>query len=275
MAGRLYSVENRVQKAFWPAPVRQMVNGKVPPMTSPQKQSSVEITKALLRICRHGSLATLMPGTGAPYCSLVNVASAPGGQPVILISRLARHTQNIEADARVSVLLHDVGSGDPLEDNRIMVSGLAIKRTGDEAAAVRRRYLALHPAAADFVEFTDFAFYEVQPENVHLVAGFGRIVDVAPERILTDLTDATALIEAEAGIVEHMNEDHLDATALYATKLLGAEEGAWRMTGVDPEGADLACDGKRLRLPFRERVTNANEARKALVALVAEARAAT
>lgn len=239
-----------------------------------EKQSPVEITKSLLRKSRHGALATLMPESGDPYCSLVNVASAPAGQPVLLISKLARHTQNITRDPRVSVLLHEIAAGDPLEESRIMVSGKAIRAEGKDEAVLRARYLAVHPSAEAFVGFTDFLFFSVEPLNVHLVAGFGRIVDIEPSKILTDLAGAEALIEAEPEIVAHMNEDHLDATALYATKLLGAEAGEWRMTGLDPEGADLACDSKRLRLPFGERVTNANEARKALVALVAEARAA-
>ena len=237
-----------------------------------EKQSPVEITKALLRKSRHGALATLMPTSGDPYCSLVNVASAPGGQPILLISKLARHTQNIARDPRVSVMLQEATVGEPLEEARIMVSGKAIMAEHDNDAVLRRRFLSAHPSADTYASFADFMFFTVEPSDVHLVAGFGRIVDVAPEKVLTDLTGADGLIEAEAGIVEHMNEDHLDATLLYATKLLGAEHGAWRMTGVDPDGADLALDSKRLRLPFPERVTTANEARKALVALVAEAR---
>ncbi len=242
-------------------------------MTFPGDETPVEITKALLRKSRHGALATLMPTSGDPYCSLVNVASAPGGQTILLISKLARHTQNISRDPRVSVMLQEGAEGEPLEQARIMVSGKAIKAESDNDAVLRRRFLSAHPSAEAYAAFADFMFFTVEPSNVHLVAGFGRIVDVEPEKILTDLAGADGLIEAEAGIVAHMNEDHLDATLLYATKLLGAEEGAWRMTGVDPDGADLVLDGQTLRLPFRERVTTANEARKALVALVAEARA--
>ncbi len=72
-----------------------------------------------------------------------------------------------------------------------------------------------------------------------------------------------------------MNEDHADATRLYATKLLGEEGGPWRITGLDPDGA--RSDGRRrtARLPFRERVTEPGAMRKALVALAKEARATT
>ena len=56
------------------------------------------VAKKLLREARSGALATLMKGTGGPYCSLVNVATMADGSPLILISRLAVHTRNILAD---------------------------------------------------------------------------------------------------------------------------------------------------------------------------------
>ncbi len=81
------------------------------------------------------------------------------------------------------------------------------------------------------------------------------------------------MIEAEAGAIAHMNEDHAEAVRLYATRLLGAEEGKWRLTGLDPDGLDLALDDAILRLPFPERVTDAQGLRKMVVDLAAKARA--
>src|ERR1700740_3357075 len=81
----------------------------------------------------------------------------------------------------------------------------------------RRRYLAAHPGAQSFVEFKDFLFVAVRIEAVHLVAGFGRIVDLTAAQMLSDLTDADALLAAEADIVAHMNADHREAMNLYAT----------------------------------------------------------
>src|SRR3954452_3065461 len=79
--------------------------------------------KKLLREGRSGALATLMPGSGDPYCSLVNVATAADGAPLLLISRLAIHTKNILADPRVSLMLDERKEGDPLQDARIMLMG--------------------------------------------------------------------------------------------------------------------------------------------------------
>jgi putative heme iron utilization protein len=233
------------------------------------------LARSLLRRSRQGALATLMAGTGDPYCSLVNVASHADGSPILLISQLALHTKNILGDARVSLMLDERTAGDPLEGARIMLAGHAEQAGADQTAVLRRRYLNAHPSAEAFVEFKDFAFFRIRPTGAHLVAGFGRIVDLAPERFLTDISDAPALLEAEPGAIEHMNEDHRDAMNLYATQLLGAEAADWRCTGCDPDGMDMQAGATTLRLEFPERVTNGNGLRKMLVRLVGEARAKT
>src|SRR5215469_4001398 len=115
------------------------------------------LARSLLRRSRQGALATLMPGNGDPYCSLVNLASHPDGSPILLISRLAVHTKNILADGRVSLMLDERAPGDPLEGARIMLSGRAELGTEGELELLRRRYLAAHPSAEDFVSFQDFS----------------------------------------------------------------------------------------------------------------------
>jgi putative heme iron utilization protein len=231
------------------------------------------LAKSLLRRSRQGALATLMAGTGDPYCSLVNVASAPDGSPILLISRLAVHTKNILADARVSLMLDERAPGDPLEDARIMLAGRAEEADNDDREMLRRRYLNAHPSAEAFVDFKDFSFFRIRASGAHLVAGFGRIIDLKPEQFLTDISDATALVEAEQGAVEHMNEDHREAMNLYAARLLGAGSADWRCTGCDPEGFDLQAGSVALRLEFPGRVTTPGDLRKILVKLAEQARA--
>jgi putative heme iron utilization protein len=231
------------------------------------------LARSLLRRSRQGALATLMAGSGDPYCSLVNVASHPDGSPILLISRLALHTKNLLADPRVSLMLDERAEGDPLEGSRIMLAGRAEEASGDDAAILGRRYLNAHPSAEAFVEFKDFSFFRIIPSAAHLVAGFGRIVDLKPEQFLTDISDAGSLLQAEPGAIEHMNADHREATNLYATKLLGAGPAEWRCTGCDPDGIDIQAGPKALRLDFPERVTGPGELRKMLVRLADEARA--
>jgi putative heme iron utilization protein len=98
--------------------------------------------KKLLREARSGALATLMAGSGDPYCSLVNVATAADGAPLLLISALAVHTRNLRADPRVSLMLDERREGDPLQGARVMLMGRAVETDDTE---VRRRYLDRQP----------------------------------------------------------------------------------------------------------------------------------
>lgn len=232
-----------------------------------------QVARTLLRTCRQGALATLMAGTGDPYCSLVNIASHPDGSPILLISRLAIHTRNIVADPRVSLMLDARGAGDPLAGARIMLAGTAEPACGDVAANLRQRYLNVHPEAEMFAGFADFSFFPIRPSGAHLVAGFGRINDLAPGEFLTDLAGCDDLLAAEQGAIDHMNADHRDALNLYATKLLGAGPGDWRCTGCDPDGMDLQADTAALRLNFPRRITTSAALRQMLVDLAGQARA--
>jgi putative heme iron utilization protein len=227
--------------------------------------------KKLMREARSGALATLMAGSGDPYCSLVNTATDTDGSPLLLISRLAIHTKNVLADPRVSLMLDERKEGDPLQGARVMLMGTAAKAEDGEA---RRRYLAYQPEAQMFADFPDFAFYRLKLTGAHLVAGFGRIVDLKPAELLTDLAGAEALVAAEAEVLEHMNADHADSCRLYATKLLGAPDGEWRCVGCDPEGLDLQWDRVGLRLPFPQRVTQPGVLRAVLKQMADKARAA-
>jgi heme iron utilization protein len=226
--------------------------------------------KKLLREARSGALATLMPGAGDPYCSLVNVATAFDGAPLLLISKLAIHTKNVISDSRVSLMLDERKEGDPLEGARVMLMGRAAVTTDEHD---RRRYLARQPEAAMFAGFGDFAFYRIEISAAHLVAGFGRIVDLKPQDVLVDGAGAEELLAAEEGASAHMNEDHADACRLYATKLYGAPDGDWRCAGFDPEGLELQHGRTALRVPFPQRVNGGGPLRAVLVKMAEQARA--
>jgi heme iron utilization protein len=226
--------------------------------------------KKLLREGRSGALATIMTGSGDPYCSLVNVATASDGAPLLLLSTLALHTKNILADPRASLMLDERKGGDPLEGARVMLMGTFVP-TAD--ANARAAYLRRHPEAEMFAGFADFSFYRMTIGRAHLVAGFGRIVDLTAQDILTDTAGAAPLLEAEADAIAHMNTDHAEACRLYATKLLGGPDGDWTCVGVDPEGIELQCGRTALRLFFPQRVSGPGPLRAILKELAAKARA--
>ena len=235
------------------------------------------LAKTLLRATRAGTLGTLDRNTGHPFASLVNVATDVDGAPVILTSRLSTHTANLERDSRASILLAASGKGDPLAHPRLTVLGAfaRIEKESAEEGRVRRRFLARHPKSELYAGFGDFAFWRMQVASAHLNGGFARAADLKAGDVLTDLGDAGDMIDIEEGAVAHMNDDHAEAVRLYAGKLLDGRDGAWRVTGIDPDGLDMILGDAALRLPFPERVTTAGVLRQVLKRLADEARAKT
>jgi putative heme iron utilization protein len=246
------------------------------PETAPAPDfDPIALGKSLLRATRAGSLASLDRNTGHPFASLVNVATDFDGAPLILVSRLSTHTANLEADSRASLLLASAGKGDPLAHPRLTLTGSFARIARDDPAEprVRRRFLARHPKAELYAGFADFSFWRLAALSAHLNGGFARAADLKAADLLTDISGADDLRQAEAGAVAHMNGDHSEAVRLYATKLVGAADGPWRLTGIDPDGLDLALGDAVLRLPFAQRVTDAEGLRSLLVTLAAQARA--
>lgn len=247
-------------------------------MTDPTRKSGPNVAaaasvRALLRQALKGALATLDRQSGGPYASLVTLATGADGTPLMLLSQLAVHTHNLSADPRVSLMIDGTSpQGDPLAGGRVSLMG-RIATTAD--ADHRRRFLARHPEAEMYAAFADFAVYALSVERAHFVGGFGRIVDLGTQDILIDVGGAAALLAAEADIVGHMNADHADAVALYVARGLGRQvpEGAWKMSGIDPEGLDLVGPEATLRVLFPAPVVTPGEARRALATLAAEARA--
>lgn len=241
----------------------------------PADFNPVAVAKELLRVTRAGALATIDRNTGHPFSSLVNVATDVDGSPLILVSRLSTHTANIEVDPRASVLLSSTGKGDPLAHPRLTVLGTFAHITHDtpDSARVRRRFLSRHPKSKLYAGFADFTFWRLQAVSAHLNGGFARAADLKARDIMTGLEGAAEIIEVEESAVEHMNADHPDAVRLYATKLLGEADGPWEVTGLDPDGLDLALGDRTARMPFAERVTNGLALRRTLAEWAARARA--
>ena len=229
----------------------------------------VSLAKLLLRTVRAGALATLDGGTGFPFASLVTVATDLDGSPLLLMSRLAAHTANLDRDPRASILLAQGGKGDPLAHPRLTVLG-RIARTEEPRA--RARFLARQPKAKLYAGFADFAVWRMDMTGAHLNGGFARATTLSAEEIRTDLSGAEDLLAVEESAVAHMNEDHGEALGLYATRLAGAPTADWRATGLDPEGIDLAAGDAVARVPFDRRVADGAELRRLLVEMAQRAR---
>ena len=145
----------------------------------PQNTSGVDrafqAAVQLIAEARSGTLASLIPDSGHPYASLVNVASH-GHEPLLLLSRLAWHTRNILNDARACLLLTGETPGkDPLTLPRVSLMG---RVRGSEETIDREIYLKAHPSARSYCDFADFSFYRLNVETAHYVAGFGQIITI-------------------------------------------------------------------------------------------------
>ncbi|MGY6645247.1 MAG: HugZ family pyridoxamine 5'-phosphate oxidase [Salinarimonas sp.] len=235
------------------------------------------LARHLMRTIRAGALATCDGARdGHPLATLVSLATAIDGAPLFLLSQLSAHRTNLERDPRASLLLAARGKGDPLAHPRLSLTGRVYRVMEEpEAARARTRFLARHPKAKLYADFTDFAWFRMEVESGHLNGGFARAAALTRDDLILDLTGADALLDAHDGAVAHMNDDHADALALYATRLTGAEEaggGVWRTTGLDPEGLDLACGDHCTRIPFPTPVTTPDALRAVLVDLAKKAR---
>ena len=263
-------------KATANPPLPGAMPGRTPENAQPPADfMPLEVAKTLLRLTRTGTLATLDRNSGYPFASLVNVATDAGGAPLILVSKLATHTANLERDGRSSLLLAETGKGDALAHPRLTVLGsfAPVGREICDVARIRHRFLARHPKSELYAGFGDFAFWRMGLISAHLNGGFARAADLTAAEVLTDVSDASALVEAEADAIAHVNADHAEACRLYATKLLGAADGDWRCVGIDPEGLELQQGRTALRLFFPQRVTGPGPLRAVLKQLAEQARA--
>lgn len=226
--------------------------------------------RRLIRAAAAATLATQQEGQ--PFASLVTPATAPGVAPLLWLSSLSEHTRHLQRDPRCALLFTGAAEGpNPQTAPRVTLTGLAEQVTDP---ALKARWLARHPYAALYAEFGDFALWRINPQGALMVGGFARATRLRLAQLLPDAAAVTAIAEAEAEIIGHVNADHADAVEAIATGLLGAAPDAWRLTAVDVDGLDMAAGDSVLRLAFSAPVANADAVRAELVRSARAARAA-
>lgn len=242
---------------------------------------AVAEAKRLLRTTRAAALATLAPPASDPFATLVNIASTADGSPILLLSRLAAHTRHLESDSRMSLLLYSAlnrpSGGDPLTHPRLTLLGRAKRAAdGEQQERLRDRFLARHPDSAIYAGFADFGFFQVTIEAAHLNGGFGRAANLRAESILTPLEEAEDLVGEEAKLKAEIESAEPEGANDLARAHGGARNGearTWQIIGFDPEGLDLGDGESLIRVGFGRRVTTPAELRRAIVALLDDARA--
>jgi hypothetical protein len=156
-------------------------------MPEPAEPSLAERARRLVPGAGSGALATVSARhPGHPFASLMLHAADGQGRPLFLISSLAVHTRNLQADPRASFLVADPGAAaDPLAAGRVTLLGQARRLDATEVDEARALYLARHPAAAAWVDFGDFAFWRLEIDEVYMVGGFGVMGWVTAESYAT------------------------------------------------------------------------------------------
>ncbi len=197
-------------------------------------QATAKAARHMIRGALKGALATSDAASGAPYASMILLATTPEGEPYTLMSALARHTRNLGASDAASILVDTSNAaGDAASGGRVSVLG---HLRPDTSVLHRRRFLARHPAARDYAEFADFAFYRFDIASAHLIEGFGRIVTLPRAAMLAPSDAAARVAAAESELVERLKTE-------------------WpAVCGVDCEGVDIVLNGTSMRLAFTSTV---------------------
>jgi len=236
---------------------RHASGGVSPDQAPPLEPTHAERARTLVHLGRTGSLATLSrKHPGWPFASVMPYALDDFGRPLILISSMAMHTQNLVENPRASLLVTQSETADPLGSSRLTLMGEFSKLAGDDAKVVRPIYLSRHESARYWVDYEDFAFYRMEIADLYFVGGFGVMGWVAAEDYKVAAPDPLA--DAAPSILEHMNKDHADSLLLLARFFAGAEAEQATMTSVD-------------RLGFHVRLKTADRVRGVRISFLVQA----
>ena len=238
-----------------------------PALDSPALDSPAWASRKLLRAARAGTLASAT--AGQPFASLVTPACAPDGAILLLLSDLSEHTRHLRAEPRCALLVAGAPEGDnPQTAPRVTVTGLA---ETVEDAALKARWLAVHPYGALYAGFADFHLWRIVPRGALFVGGFARAQRLRGADLAPAPDAVAALRAAEAEIIGHCNADHADAMAAIGAQASGTA-GAWRMVTADTDGCDLALDERTVRVPWAAPVGTPGQVRAELIRLARAAR---
>jgi putative heme iron utilization protein len=244
-----------------------------PPVAEP---TFAERVRTLVHVGRVGTLSTVSrKQIGFPFGSVMPYGLDDGGGPIFLISTMAMHTQNLQAEPRASLLITQLESaGDPLGSPRATLLGNVSPVPTPDAAEARELYLARHANSKYWVDFEDFSFYRMDVIDVYYVGGFGVMGWVSAAEYYRGRPDPLA--ESGPGIIQHMNADHPGALLLLAGTFRAIESQEAVMTAVDRLGFQLrlkTAEGMRgTRINFLREVNTPGEVRSVLIEMVQQAR---
>lgn len=206
---------------------------------------------------------------GYPFGSVAPFVLNHQGMPTILISSIAEHTKNIIQNAKVSLVVFE--NEDDLQANARLTLLAIAEQTDKQNPLMRARYLRYIPQAAQYFDMHDFSFYTLHITQARYIAGFGKMGWVEAEQMAIA---SNPLFIEEAGILEHMNADHQENLIAYCQHYHQLTPQTIEMIGIDSLGFDVRVQNAQLlRFNFEQAISNAQEARAALVVMAKACRA--
>lgn len=200
---------------------------------------------------------------GFPFGSVVPYCLDAEGNPLILISRIAQHTHNLQKDPKCSLLVGEREAEDVQAVGRLTVLAEAHKL--DDPAAIEaaaERYYRYFPESSSYHKAHDFDFWVLKPVRHRYIGGFGAIHWVDHLSLANPFAG-----KAELSMIEHMNSDHASAIEHYV-QLSGLPQGVpAQLVGIDSEGMHLRIGQGVHWLPFAVPCNTPIQVREALVFL--------
>lgn len=246
----------------------------------PEKAQSIRNALTLLRQSEVGVLSTHSKAcSGFPFGSVSTYLSTHEGDIIFYISDLAQHTKNLNVDDRMCLTVFassDSGKNryhdDPNAGARLSVLGHAQKLDKSCEQGVVDRFFKLYPDSARYQHTHDFMFYKLRCERLRFIGGFGDIHWIRAEDWRINDVDWA---QSEQSMIEHMNEDHLDAMQVIYEHHFRTSGTDIEMLAINPDGYFFTIDGSKPQfIPFKQIAKTAQEVRRELVSLTNSARAA-
>ncbi len=197
---------------------------------------------------------------GYPFGSVVQYVADAQGFPVMLISRLAQHTRNLQQNPHCALTLVATGSANVQEAARLTWLGVA-EPLPSPSAELKTRYAHFYPESTTYLGM-DFDFWRIGLHKARYIGGFAQIHWVEPARLPLPNPFFGA---AEESMVVHMNQDHVDAMEKYCARAGIAHTSPPVMAGVDAEGFHLRVDNRLHRFRFPGAADSPGAVRRHLV----------
>lgn len=223
------------------------------PTTDEPARRAILDALALVHRRRHGSLGTCQRGRHeGPFGSVVPFTLDAEGRPLMYLATISEHSRNLKACPQASLLVYDEPEDhqDVQERARVCLVGHAELVPEEERGEAWERYQGRLPAARAYARTHDFELWRLVPRRIRWIGGFGAIrwLSAALWRELLE----TDPLRDRPEVIEHMNEDHLDAVQEFYRAYRGEVPQDVRMVGLDRFGMRFTSERGPLRVEFDE-----------------------